>query len=101
MDHQGEEKQAQDASLRGAGAQSDDGGVVVSYLHRLGPVREEVQEPVTNGGTETQGCQFAYQVLRDDDDGCFSPPGVAGSGVVQRRWCPLLNCSDRKQTGTG
>ncbi len=59
MGHQGEEQQSQDTVLRGASAQSGDRGGFLSHMHELRPVGQEVENPVAEGGAETQGCQFA------------------------------------------
>ena len=70
-------KRAQDAALRGPGAQGDDTGGVVAHPHRLGSVGEEVQQPVTQGGVEAKGAQFAHQKLQDD--------GVEHQAEVQKQ----------------
>jgi len=56
MGHQREKHQAQDTTL---------GGDIVSHMHTLRSVGEEVKEPVTQGGGETEGTslltRFAHQ----------------------------------------
>ena len=37
-------------------------GDVVSYLHHLGAASQKVQDPVAQGGVETQGLQFDDEI---------------------------------------
>ena len=38
------------------------GGGVVAYLHHLGAARQEVQDPVAQGGVKTQGLELNDEV---------------------------------------
>ena len=80
---------------------------------RLASVREEVKQPVTQGGAEAKGGQFAHWMLRDDSVECRAQVqkqhshmcvpfllDVRGLGWVQRRWRPPLSVLAGKQTGT-
>ena len=46
---------AEHAPLWGPFVEHQQSGGVVSYLHQLGAARQEVQDPVTQGGVQTQG----------------------------------------------
>ena len=46
MGHQSKQQRTQDTALRGAAAQGDDAGDIVSHPHRLESVGEEVKQPV-------------------------------------------------------
>lgn len=63
MCHHGEEKQTEDTVLRGCGAEWRDPGEVAPRSHRLGSAGEEDQQLVPQGVAETEGSQFAHQVL--------------------------------------
>jgi hypothetical protein len=55
MGEQGLQKGAENAPLWGP---SVEGGDVVTYPHHLGADRQEVKDPVSQGGVETQGLEL-------------------------------------------
>ena len=54
MGEQGVQEGAEHAPLWGPCVEDQQSGGVVSYLHLLGVARQEVQEPVAQGGVQTQ-----------------------------------------------
>ena len=55
---QGVQERAENAPLWGPSVEDQRGGDVISYPHHLGAARQEVQDPVAQGGGETQGLQL-------------------------------------------
>jgi hypothetical protein len=53
MGEQGVQEGAQNAPLWGPSVEDHRSGDVVTYLHHLGAARQEVQDPVAQGGVET------------------------------------------------
>ena len=49
---------AEHPSLWGPSVEDQRSGGVVSYLHHLGAARQEVQDPVAQGGVEIQGLKL-------------------------------------------
>ena len=66
MGEQGEQERAEKAPLWGPSVKDQRGGDVISYLHHLGAACQKVQEPVAQGGVETQGLK-----LNDEFGGYF------------------------------
>jgi hypothetical protein len=64
---QGVQKWTEQAPLWGPSVEGQRGGDVVSYLHPLGVARQEVQDPIAQGGVEAQGL-----LLDDELGGCYS-----------------------------
>ncbi|KAI3372609.1 hypothetical protein L3Q82_023086 [Scortum barcoo] len=60
----GEQEGAQHTALGGAGAEADGGGGDVVDPHRLRSVCQKVQNPVTQGGAQSECCEFLDQGLR-------------------------------------
>ena len=58
MGEQGVQERAQNAPLWGPSVEDQRGGDVVTYLHHLGAARQEVQDPVAQGGVKTQGLKL-------------------------------------------
>ena len=58
MGEQGVQERAENAPLRGPSVEDQPGGDVVSYPHHLGVARQKVQDPVAQGGVETQGLEL-------------------------------------------
>ena len=58
MGEQGVQEGAENAPLWGTSVDDQRSADVVSYLHHLGPARQEVQDPVAQGGVETQGLKL-------------------------------------------
>ena len=58
MGEQGVQERAENAPLWGPRVEGQRGGDVVSYAHHLGASRQKVQDPVAQGGVETQGLQL-------------------------------------------
>jgi hypothetical protein len=48
--------------LWGPSVEDQRGGDVVSYLHHLGAARQKVQDPIAQGGVETQGLQLDDEI---------------------------------------
>ena len=46
------------APLWGPCVEDQQSGGVVSYLHHLGVARQEVQDPISEGGVQTQGLEL-------------------------------------------
>ena len=67
MGGQGLQEGADHAPLSGATVEDQRSGYVVSYLHHLGSARQDVQDPVAQGGVETQGLK-----LNDELGGYYS-----------------------------
>ena len=57
MSELGEQVGAEHASLWGPSVEGQRSGDV-SYLHHLGEARQKVQDPIAQGGVETQGLQL-------------------------------------------
>ena len=55
---QGVQEAAEHAPLWGPSVEGQRSGDVVSYLHHLGTARQKVQDPIAQGGVETQGLQL-------------------------------------------
>ena len=55
---QGVQESAENAPLWGPSVEDQRAGEVVSYLHHLGAALQEVQDPVAQGGVETQGLEI-------------------------------------------
>ena len=55
MGKQGVQEGAERAPLWGTCVEDQRSGGVVSYLHHLGIDRQQVQDPVAQGGVQTQG----------------------------------------------
>ena len=75
MGEQGVQERAEYAPLWGPCVVDLRSRGVVSYLHHLGAARQEVQDPVAQGGVETQGLK-----LNDEFGGYY--------GV---KYCALVN----------
>ena len=58
MGEQGVQERAENAHLWGPSVEDQRGGGVVTYPHHLGAARQEVQDPVAQGGVETQGLEL-------------------------------------------
>ena len=58
MCEHGVQEGAEHAPLWGPSVKDQQGGDVVSYLHHLGATRQEVQDPIAQGGVETQGLKL-------------------------------------------
>ena len=58
MGEQGVQDGAEHAHLWGPCVEDQRRGVVVSYLQHLGAARQEVQDPIAQGGVETQGLKL-------------------------------------------
>jgi hypothetical protein len=54
----GVQEGAEHAPLWGPSVEDHRSGNVVSYLHHLGTARQEVQDPIAQGGVETQGLKL-------------------------------------------
>ena len=54
----GEQERAENAPLWGPSVEDQRGGDVVTYPHHMGAARQEVQDPVAQGGVETQGLEL-------------------------------------------
>jgi hypothetical protein len=50
------------APLWGPSVDDQQSGDVVSYLHHLGAARQEVQDPIAQGGVETQGLELNVEL---------------------------------------
>ena len=57
---------AEPAPLWGPSVEDQQSGGDVSYLHHLGAARQEVQDPIAQGGVETQGLK-----LNDELEGYY------------------------------
>ena len=55
MSEQGVQEGAEPIPLRGPSVEDHRSGDVVSYLHHLGAVGQEVQDPIAQGGVKTHG----------------------------------------------
>ena len=55
MSEQGVQEGTEHAPLWGPRVEDQRSGCVVSYLHHLGAVHQEVQDPIAQGGVQTQG----------------------------------------------
>jgi hypothetical protein len=55
MGEQGVQEGTSHVPLSNPSVEDQRSGGVVSYLHHLGVARQEVQDPVAQGGVETQG----------------------------------------------
>jgi hypothetical protein len=55
MGEQGVQKGAEHTPLWGPIVENHQSEAVASYLHHLGVARKEVQDPVAQGGVQTQG----------------------------------------------
>ena len=58
MSEQGLQEGAEHAPLWGPSVEDQRSGGDVSYLHHLGAARQEVQDPVAQGGVQTQGLKL-------------------------------------------
>ena len=54
MGEQGVQERAENTPLCGPSVEDQRGGDVVTYPHHLGAARQEIQDPVAQGGVETQ-----------------------------------------------
>ena len=61
MGEQGVQEGAEPAPLWGPSGEEQRSGGVVSYLHNLGAVRQEVKAPVAQGGDETHGVMMSLE----------------------------------------
>ena len=58
MGEHGVQDGAEHAPLWGPSVDDQRGVDLVSYLHHLGAVRQKVQDPISQGGFETQGLKL-------------------------------------------
>ena len=58
MGEQGVQERTENTPLWGPSVEHQRGGDVVTYPHHLGAARQEVQDPVSQGGVETQGLEL-------------------------------------------
>ena len=58
MGEQDVQEGAEHTTLWGPSVKDQLSGGVVSYLHHLGAARQEVQDPVAQGGVQTQGLKL-------------------------------------------
>ena len=66
MGEQGVQEGAEYATLRGPSVEDQRSGSVVSYVHHLGVAHQEVQDPVAQGGVQTQSLK-----LNDELEGYY------------------------------
>ena len=55
---QGVQEGAENAPLWGPSVEDQRSGDVSSYIHHLGPARQKVQDPVSQGGVEPRGLKL-------------------------------------------
>jgi hypothetical protein len=67
---QGIQERAENAPLWGPSVEDQRGGDVVTYPHHLGAAHKEVQDPVAQGGVETQGLELNDELGRYYDIKC-------------------------------
>ena len=60
---QGVQERAKPTPLWGPIVEGQRSGDVVSYLHHLGAACQKVQDPVAQGGVETQGLQLDDELV--------------------------------------
>ena len=65
MGEQGVQERTKHTPLRGHRFDSQSGGRVVAYPHRLGVARQEVQDPVAEGGVQSQGPELSNELGGD------------------------------------
>ena len=58
MGEQGVQERAENAPLFDPSIEDQRGEDVVTYPHHLGAARQEVHDPVAQGGVETQGLEL-------------------------------------------
>ena len=58
MGEKGAQERAENALLLGPSVEDQRGGDYVSYPHHLGASRQNVQDPVAQGGVETQSLRL-------------------------------------------
>ena len=61
MGEHGVQERAKNAPSWGPSVEEQRGGDVVTYPHHLGGAHQEVQDPVAQGGVETQGLELNYE----------------------------------------
>ena len=66
MGEQGVQEGAEHAPLWGPSVEDQRSEDVVSYLHHLGEARQEVQDPMAQGGVQTQGFKLNDELGGND-----------------------------------
>ena len=84
MSEQGLQEGAKHAPFWGPSVEDQRGGDVVSYLHHLEVACQEVHDPITQGGVETQGLklnnkQHSYVGISHVQMGLCSVMAIASS----------------------